>query len=114
MRGLTLVWFIALPALSAAAQEADAGTTTGAAKTEVAPAEPTGGGVPAAMVGDAGVAPAEIPAGVGRHFAFLWDAEITDGQASDVQLWVSPRWGRETTFDAVDLRAGVLQGLGSH
>lgn len=59
---------------------------------------------------DAGVAAAP-EAGVGRHFAFTWDTKGPSAGEADVQLWLTPRWGRLDGFTAFDLRAGVLQGL---
>lgn len=51
------------------------------------------------------------PAGVGRHFAFTWDAEGPKRGEADVQLWATPRWGRPDSLAAVDVRAGFVQGL---
>jgi len=60
---------------------------------------------------DGGVPPPAPPAGVGRHFAFTWDSEGPKRGETDVQLWATPRWGRPDDLAAVDVRAGVMQGL---
>lgn len=79
---------------------------------------PTGaadGGVPTVLPADAGVS-VEVPDvapedRVGRHFAFTWDTRGPRLGEADVQLWLTPRWGRPEGFTAFDLRGGVLQGL---
>jgi hypothetical protein len=48
---------------------------------------------------------------VGRHFALVWDAVGPKAGQTDVQLWVTPRWGHVDPYLATDFRAGVLQGL---
>jgi hypothetical protein len=83
MRRLPLV--LALLALSASAQQ------------------------PPADAADAGSAPPAPRSG--RHFAFLWDSEVPPTGASDVQLWLTPRWGRVENYTAIDLRGGVMQGI---
>ena len=66
---------------------------------------------------DAGVPPPPpvmsvvAPPGVGRHFTFTWDSEGPRPGEADVQLWATPRWGRADGREAVDVRAGFVQGL---
>jgi hypothetical protein len=76
--------------------------------------EVDGGTVPPPPALDAGFEPivfTEPPEGVGRHFAFVWDAEGPKRGSVDVQVWATPRWGRVEDYAAVDLRAGFMQGL---
>ncbi len=53
------------------------------------------------------------PPGVGRHFSITWDPEGPKAGDADVQLWVTPSWGRADGLTAIDLRAGVMLGLPS-
>jgi hypothetical protein len=47
----------------------------------------------------------------GRHFAYLWDAEVLQPGTTQPQVWLTPRWGRVDSYTAVDLRAGVMQAV---
>jgi hypothetical protein len=47
----------------------------------------------------------------GRHFSYLWDADVPALGTSQPQLWVNPHWGRVDQYTAVDLRAGMLQSV---
>jgi hypothetical protein len=76
------------------------------------------GGLPGAtavLAGpDAGVRPqaaASLADRVGRHFALTWDTRGPRPGESDVQAWLTPRWGRADDSTWVAVRAGVLQGL---
>ena len=100
MRRLPLLWLaLAAPAL---AQETDAGVAETAVVLE---SSRDGGVTPEA---ETEVAAADR---VGRHFAFTWDTKGPNAGEADVQVWLTPRWGRLDGFTAFDLRAGVLQGL---
>ncbi|MBK7857646.1 MAG: hypothetical protein IPJ65_03250 [Archangiaceae bacterium] len=116
MRRLPLVLLaIALPALAQQQTTADAGISAEAIDAGNASLDPTtiAGADGGAVVTDAGTPPPPVqpPPGVGRHFAFVWDAVGPAAGQSDVQLWVTPRYGRTDTYVAADVRAGVLQGL---
>lgn len=106
MRRLPLVLLVL--ALPAAAQDdaADAG-----AAPVVLDQLPLDADAGTASPVDAGAPEVRPVAGNGRHFAFVWDAKGPAKGDTDVQAWVTPRWGRATSYMAVDLRIGVLQGF---
>lgn len=104
MRRLPLVLLaVALPAL---AQEPDGMIDAGAPEETSAEVAPE-----AADAGTPAVVPEPV-AQVGRHFAYTWDAVGPERGQTDVQLWLTTRWGRPESYLAADLRGGVLQGLG--
>jgi hypothetical protein len=57
---------------------------------------------------------AALPASAGeRAFAFTWDSSVLEAGKTDVEAWLTPRFGRPTNYVGVDGRVGVGQGLTS-
>ncbi len=70
---------------------------------------------------DGGLGSVEAPPGVAftplsanHHFSIVVDSEPTTAGRTDAQLWLTPRWDRVDPYTAVDLRAGMTQGLSQH